>query len=65
MNGPRQRIGTARCRDAAQAARMTGMPSFMAFSTRLSVMPLPGKAMTPLGNRFSSSSLRRNGAARP
>ena len=25
----------------------------------------PGKAMTPLGSRFSSSSLHRNGAARP
>ena len=28
-------------------------------------MPEPGKAMTPLGRRFSSSSLRRKGAARP
>ena len=28
-------------------------------------MPLPGNAMTPLGRRLSSSSLRRNGAARP
>ena len=48
-----------------QAARATGMPSFTAFSTRLSVMPEPGKAMRPLGSRFRSSSLRRNGAARP
>ena len=28
-------------------------------------MPLPGKAMIPFGSRFKSSSLRRNGAARP
>ena len=48
-----------------QAARMTGMPSCRALSTRFSVMPLPGKAMTPFGRRFRSSSLRRNGAARP
>ena len=52
--------------DAAQAAtRCTGMPSATALSTRLSVMPEPGNAMTPFGRRFSSSSLRRNGAARP
>ena len=50
---------------SGQAARMTGMPSCLALSTRFSVMPLPGKAMTPFGRRFSSSSLRRNGAARP
>ena len=47
-----------------QAARWTGMPSWVALSTRLSVMPEPGKAMTPLGSRFSSSSLRRNGGRR-
>ena len=52
-----------RCGQAAQ--RATGMPSCRARSTRFSVMPDPGKAMTPLGRRFSSSSLRRNGAARP
>ena len=28
------------------------MPSFTALSTRLSVMPEPGNAMTPLGRRF-------------
>ena len=28
-------------------------------------MPLPGKAITPFGRRLRSSSLRRNGAARP
>ncbi len=51
---------------ACQAAqRMTGMPRVRALSTRFSVMPEPGKAMTPLGRRLSSSSLRRNGAARP
>ena len=50
---------------AGQAARQTGMPRVRALSTRLSVMPLPGKAITPFGRRFSSSSLRRNGAARP
>ncbi len=50
---------------SSQAARMTGMPSCLALSTRFSVMPLPGNAMTPLGRRFRSSSLRRNGAARP
>ena len=43
----------------------TGMPSCFALSTRLPVMPLPGKAMTPLGSRFRSSSLRRKGAALP
>ena len=52
-----------RCGQAA--AFRTGMPSCLALSTRLSVMPEPGKAMTPLGRRFSSSSLRRKGAARP
>jgi len=58
--------GTARCRDGRySAATMTGMPIDFALSTRLAVMPEPGKAMTPLGSRFSSSSLRRNGAARP
>ena len=50
MNGPRRRIGTARDGAAAQAAtRWTGMPSFVALSIRFSVMPLPGKAMRPLG----------------
>ena len=52
-------------RGGQAAARMTGMPSWRARSTRFSVMPLPGKAMTPLGRRSRSSSLRRNGAARP
>ena len=41
------------------------MPSFVAFSTSLSVIPELGKAMTPFGSRLSSPSLRRNGAARP
>ena len=47
------------------AARITGMPSLTALSTRLSVMPEPGKAMRPFGRRLSSSSLRRKGAALP
>ena len=65
-DGRRRRIGTARCRSRSQAGqRWTGMPSFMAFSTRLSVMPGPGNATMPFGRRFSSSSLRRKGAARP
>ena len=34
------------------------MPSLTALSTRLAVMPEPGKAMTPFGRRLSSSSLR-------
>ena len=45
--------------------RATGMPSFIAFSIRLSVMPEPRKAMTPLGGRSSSASLCRKGAAHP
>jgi len=44
---------------------ITGMPSCRALSTRLPVMPLPGKAMTPLGSRLRRSSLRRKGAALP
>ena len=65
-NGPRRRSDATRRGGAGYAAtRCTGMPSFTALSTRLSVMPEPGNAMTPLGRRFSSSSLRRNGAARP
>ena len=52
-----------RCGQAAM--RWTGMPSCRALSTRFSVMPEPGNAITPFGRRFSSSSLRLNGAARP
>ena len=64
-DGRRRQIGTARCRSRSQAGqRWTEMPSFMAFSTRLSVMPEPGNATIPFGRRFSSSSLRGKGAAR-
>ena len=52
--GPLRRCGQA-------AMRCTGIPSWRALSTRFSVMPLPGKAMTPLGRRLSSSSLLRAG----
>ncbi len=61
---PERRHGPSRCCGQA-AQRCTGMPRLRALSTRLSVMPEPGKAMTPFGRRLSSSSLRRNGAARP
>ena len=64
-DGPRHRGDAVRGGDAAQAARITGMPRARALSTRLSVMPEPGKAITPFGRSFSSSSFRRNGAARP
>ena len=47
------------------ATHWTGIPSLRALSTRLSVMPEPGNAMTPLGNRSSSSSFLRKGAALP
>ena len=43
----------------------TGMPSVRALSTRLPVMPEPGKAITPFGMRLSRSSLRLKGAALP
>ncbi len=67
-NGPRRRPEAGRTTRPAMRcgqARHTGMPSWRARSTRFSVMPEPGKAITPFGSRFSSSSLRRNGAARP
>ena len=47
------------------ATLWTGIPSCLALSTRFPVMPEPGKAMTPLGSRFSNSSLRLKGAALP
>ena len=66
---------SGRCREAPTAVSvagadqaaicMTGMPSVRALSTRLPVIPLPGKAITPLGSRLSRSSLRRKGAALP
>ncbi len=43
--------------------RQTGMPRRRALSARFSVMPEPGKTMTPAGMTDSSWSLRRNGAA--
>ncbi len=63
--GPRRRSDAALEDGAYAAQRCTGMPSWVALSTRFSVTPLPGNAITPFGSRFSSSSLRRNGAARP
>ena len=59
-----------RLRQERQASQSRGhghhrMPSCRALSTRLPVMPLPGKAMTPLGSRLSSSSLRRKGQRWP
>ena len=49
-----------------QAATVkTGIPSWRALSTRLPVMPEPGNAMTPVGRKLRSSSLRRKGAALP
>ena len=56
---PKRRGPLRRCGQAAM--RCTGIPSWRALSTRFSVMPLPGKAMTPLGRRLSSSSLHRMG----
>ena len=47
------------------AARRTGIPILRALSTRLLVMPDPGKARTPFGRKLSSTSLRRKGAALP
>ena len=61
----RWRRDPLRWRHFYAATRWTGMPSCLALSTRLSVMPLPGNAMTPLGSRLRSSSLRRKGAALP
>ena len=49
------------CRYAA--ARRTGIPILRALSTRLLVMPEPGKARRPFGRKFSRTSLRRKGAA--
>ena len=51
------------CRYAA--ARRTGIPILRALSTRLLVMPEPGKARRPFGRKFNSTSLRRKGAALP
>ena len=51
------------CRYAA--ARRTGIPILRALSTRLLVMPDPGKARRPFGRKFSRTSLRRKGAALP
>ena len=67
-NGPRRRPDagmTTRPAKCCGQTRQTGMPSERALSTRFSVMPEPGNAMTPFGRRLRSSSLRRNGAARP
>ena len=67
-NGPRRRPDagmTTRPAMRCGQTRQTGMPSDRALSTRFSVMPEPGKAITPFGRRLRSSSLRRNGAARP
>ena len=43
----------------------SGMPSVLALSARLSVMPDPGKTMRPMGRTSSSWSLRLNGADLP
>jgi hypothetical protein len=43
--------------------RRTGMRRALALSTRFSVMPEPGKAMTPIGMASSIASLRLKGAA--
>ena len=55
--------GPEGCRYAA--ARSTGIPILRALSTRLLVMPEPGKARRPFGRKFSRTSLRRKGAALP
>ena len=47
------------------AATSTGIPILRALSTRLLVMPEPGKARRPFGRKFSRTSLRRKGAALP
>ena len=47
------------------AASRTGIPILRALSTRLLVMPEPGKARRPFGRKFSRTSLRRKGAALP
>ena len=47
------------------AARSTGIPILRALSTRLLVMPEPGKARRPFGRKLSKTSLRRKGAALP
>ena len=49
----------------SQPHLITGMPMLSALSARLAVMPDPGNRISPFGRRFSSSSFRRNGAARP
>ena len=62
----RRRSGDA-ARDVLRlwAAQVDGGAEFPgAVAARLSVMPEPGNAITPFGSRFSSSSLRRSGAAR-
>ena len=48
---------------AAGPNRFTGMPIALALSAKFSLMPLPGKTMTPIGKVSSSLSLRLNGAA--
>ena len=57
--------GATRVRMAQAATHWTGIPSLRALSTRLSVMPEPGNAITPLGSRSNSSSFLRKGAALP
>ena len=47
------------------AARSTGIPILRALSTRLLVMPEPGKATRPFGRKLSRTSLRRKGATLP
>ena len=47
------------------AATSTGIPILRALSTRLLVMPEPGKARRPFGRKLSRTSLRRKGAALP
>ena len=64
---PQRRTGLGGERKAPPhaAAWRTGIPICRALSTRLPVTPLPAKAITPLGSRSSSASLRLNGAALP
>ena len=70
----RHKKGVGLCRVMAEAdpegyryaaARRTGIPILRALSTRLLVMPEPGKARRPFGRKFSRTSLRRKGAALP
>ena len=67
-SGTCRRIDDA-AREALRSGRATlaGDASVAGLSIRFPVMPPPlaGKAMTPLGGRLNSSSLRRKGAARP